>query len=96
LHTLYPKEVTSNSALLGGYIINSSEDIHPVTEKGICYDTSPDPTTKSIVVILGSGDEEFSATVENLEVGTKYYVRAYAINEFGTSYGEEYIFCTND
>ena len=63
-----------------------------VSEAGFVYSTSAHPTT--------SGNKAKSASVTSLAATidvageTTYYVRAYAINELGTSYGEEVSFTT--
>ena len=65
-----------------------------VTERGICYSTSANPTTASTKVTSGTGSGAFSVNLTDLSDSTTYYVRAYAINRKGTSYGEEYSFMT--
>lgn len=60
-----------------------------VTERGICYGTST-PTIKNNKIECGEGKGGFSCMIEDIpDVHAKnYYVRAYATNSFGTSYGE--------
>ena len=59
-----------------------------VTERGICWSTSI-PTIEDQVTQFGGGEGVYSCTVENLDItNTTYYVRAYAINEYGVAYGE--------
>ena len=84
--------ITSNSATIGGNVTN--EGGAEVTEFGIVYSTSPNPTTSSNKKASGSGLRSFSVTLYNLSNGTTYYVRAYAINSEGTSYGEQKSFTT--
>lgn len=45
-------------------------------------------------MVTGSGLGTFSSTISNLEENTTYYVRAFAVNSFGTSYGQEYSITT--
>lgn len=65
-----------------------------VTERGFCYSLSPNPTTADSKTSDGSGIGVFSSSVSGLTPGTTYYVRAYASNSVGTSYGEEMSFTT--
>jgi uncharacterized protein (TIGR02145 family) len=85
--TLYPINITSNSATLGGQVI--SDGNATVTERGVVYSTSQDPTTANIKVIIGAGVGAFSTTVFGLTSGITYYVRAYGINSQGTGYGPQ-------
>jgi hypothetical protein len=85
--------IGTTSAILGGNV--TSDGNSTVTERGICYSTSPGPTTGNSKVANGSGTGTFSATVTGLINNTTYYVRAYAINSFGTAYGNETSFKTS-
>ncbi len=59
-----------------------------VTERGICWSTNI-PTIEDQITQFGGGEGVYSCTVTNLDfVNTTYYVRAYAINEYGVAYGE--------
>ena len=60
-----------------------------VTERGICYGTST-PTIKNSKISCGEGKGGFSCQIEDIpDVHAKnYYIRAYATNRYGTSYGE--------
>lgn len=68
----------------------------PVTEKGLCWGTSPDPTTADKHTLNGMGNEGFTNTIPNLLPSTVYYVRAYAINAGGTGYGNQVSFTTSE
>ncbi len=65
-----------------------------VTERGICYSTSANPTTANTKITSGSGLGEFMCNLTDLQYETTYYVRAYAVNARGTAYGEEVSFTT--
>ena len=65
-----------------------------VTERGVVYSSTPNPTTSNSKVVSGSGKGSFTCSLNDLQVGTAYYVRAYAVNEKGTAYGEEKSFTT--
>lgn len=66
------------------------------TSRGICWDTASMPTTDdSKAEDSGSyGAGAFSKSMTSLGSGTTYYVRAYAINSAGTSYGNQVQFDT--
>lgn len=65
-----------------------------VTEKGVCWSTTQNPTIENERTNDGAGIGEFVSEITNLEPNTTYYVKAYATNEVGTSYGEEKTFTT--
>ncbi len=59
-----------------------------VTERGIVYGTTSNPTVSNNKIVSGSGTGTFSGVTPTLTPGT-YYFRAYATNSAGTSYGSE-------
>ena len=84
--------ITQNSATFGGNV--TSDGGAPVTERGICWSTSQNPTTSDLHTPSGSGTGSFTVNMNGLEPGTTYYVRAYAINSVGISYGNQVSFST--
>ncbi|MBC7125518.1 MAG: DNA/RNA non-specific endonuclease, partial [Bacteroidales bacterium] len=84
--------VTKTAAQCSASIISAGGEI--VTERGFCWSKSPMPTIANNKVALNGGTGSFSATLENLESGTQYYIRAYAITSAGTSYSVERTFIT--
>jgi uncharacterized repeat protein (TIGR02543 family) len=66
----------------------------PVTDRGICWSTSHNPTIVNDYNNGGTGSGSFTAPLGGLALGTTYYVRAYATNSTGTSYGDELSFAT--
>jgi len=78
--------VTNNKWIGGGNNISSSAA--PVTEKGLCWSTSPNPTIANSKTSDGTGTNSFSSRIIFASNST-YYVRAYATNSFGTGYGNE-------
>lgn len=67
-----------------------------VTERGVVANTTGTPTTSDLKFMAGAGGTgAFTASMTSLDAETHYYVRAYAINSVGTSYGEEVEFDTN-
>jgi uncharacterized protein (TIGR02145 family) len=91
--TSTPSSITSSSALMGGNV--SSDGNATVTERGVCYSTSPTPTINNNKVGVGTGNGTFYTTISGLVSNTTYYVRAYAINSQGIAYGNELNFKTN-
>lgn len=77
---------------IGGTV--TVDDQSEVTERGICWSTSPSPTLADNYQAEGVGTGSFELQIENLDQNTKYYVRAYATNREGTAYGNEVIFTT--
>lgn len=87
-------EITTNSAVISG---NVNEDGGAsVSERGICYSNNNYPDINSEKITSGSGLGNFSVTLSNLNSGTTYYARAYAINSIGTSYGSVISFTTEE
>jgi hypothetical protein len=75
--------LTDNSVVLGGTATRNGAG----QERGIVYNTSPNPTISNNKVQMGTGDGPFSGTVSGLSPNTEYYMRAYAKNTVGTTYG---------
>jgi hypothetical protein len=84
--TIAAVNVFTGSAILGGNI--SSEGGAAVTERGIVWSAATTPTLLNNKMLIGSGPGNFSQTVSGLPEGSILYVRAYAINSAGVSYGD--------
>ena len=83
-------EVTKNSAIVGGNVV--SDGGLEISERGVVYSTSQNPTIEDSKVLSGSGLGEFTCNLINLQTGATYYARAYAKNKFYVVYGEEISF----
>ena len=81
-----------HSALTGGNVV--SDGGTPVTERGVCWSTSPNPTVSGNHTTNGTGTGSFTSSLTGLTAGTTYYVRAYATNAAGTAYGSQITFTT--
>jgi hypothetical protein len=93
LTTLPIINITNSSAISGGNI--TSDGGTPVILKGVVWSTSPNPTVSLATKTSdGIGVGEFTSNIPGLEPNTTYYVRAYAINSTGSSYGNELSFKT--
>lgn len=80
-------------AIGGGEVVaNGGLDI---IERGICWSTSPNPTTTGNKLTAGGGMGVFECRMAYLFGSTTYYVRAFAANEAGMSYGNEVSFTTS-
>lgn len=76
----------------GGVVISNGGS--PVTARGVCWSTNSNPSLTDNFTTDGTGDGTFVSSMTGLNMGTTYYVRAYATNSIGTSYGTEEIFTT--
>ena len=93
--TTIPTQITETSAVAGGNV--TSDGGASVSERGVVYSLSANPSIadlSSTIVRSGSGTGAFTCNLSNLQAGTTYYVRAYAINNKGTAYGDEVSFTT--
>ncbi len=85
--------ITNNSAVSGGTII--SDGGCDITEKGVCWNKTGNPVIETDQKSdNGEGSDSFTSNITGLEATTTYYLRAYATNGCGTSYGEEITFST--
>ena len=83
--------ITQTAAVSGGNITNDGGAA--VTVRGVVWSTSSSPTIAlSTKTIDGSGIGSFTSNITGLTANTTYYLRAYAINSLGTSYGGEISF----
>ena len=78
------------TATSGGVITSDGNAI--VSARGVCWGTSPGPTTAGSHTSDGGGLGSFVSSLTGLSGGTLYYIRAYATNSVGTSYGNEFSF----
>ena len=81
--------ITSNSATCGGNV--TSDGNGTVTARGICWSETSEPKINNLYSEEsneGTGTGSFTSSMTNLKANTTYYVRAYATNEAGTSYGD--------
>ncbi len=92
LSTATVSNVTSGEASSGGTITDDGG--FEITERGVVWSTNPSPTTSDSRTFNGVGLGSFVADITGLAPTTTYYLRAYATNSEGTSYGEEVSFTT--
>ena len=85
-------DLTSTTATSGGTVV--ADGGAPVTARGVCWSTTANPTTADNKTVDGTGIGTFTSAITGLASGTTYYVRSYATNSMGTTYGPELILIT--
>lgn len=90
--TILVVNVFERSAESGGLI--TSEGVGPVTARGVCWSTSPNPTIANSRNDEGKGPGRFESFIIGLTSSTVYHVRAFATNHAGTGYGKDVMFET--
>jgi hypothetical protein len=98
VETLFASTITNSTATANGTILDDYGDV--VIESGFVYSLNPQPTINGAGVfkvitapLITMGP--FSVNLTGLSSSTIYFVRAYAINANGTSYGEDISFETD-
>lgn len=88
-------DIGPTTALCSGEVV--SDGNLPVTKRGVCWCFHPQPVIEDDShTIEGQGVGEYESFMEYLLPNTTYYVRAYASNSKGTSYGEDRMFNTKE
>jgi hypothetical protein len=90
LTTSAPDMTNPAQTVFTGTITNYLNDA--ITQKGIVWSTTPAPalgSNESGHTISGAGSSSFTGAISNNPSRVTYYVRAYATNASGTSYGNE-------
>ena len=82
-------DITSTSFSVKGNITKTGGSM--ITSYGHCWAVHENPTTNDKCTNLGRTTEVggYASTATGLAPNTTYYVRAYAVNEFGTSYSSQ-------
>jgi uncharacterized protein (TIGR02145 family) len=79
-------QITGTTSLGGGNIISNGGN--NITSRGVVWSTNPNPTILlSTKTNDGGGNGQFNSNITGLLPNTSYYIRAYATNSNGTSYG---------
>lgn len=84
------ENITASTAISGGQI--TSDGGFPITQRGVCWSTTPYPTISNQKTTNGTGTGYYSSTISGLNLNNStivYYIRAYATNINGTSYGNQ-------
>ena len=92
VRTVDASAITQYAATSGGNVF--SDGGQEVTDRGVCWSVSQNPTTADPHTSDGNGMGVFSSSLSGLTPGTLYYLRAYANNSLGTGYGNQVSFST--
>jgi hypothetical protein len=85
--------VTANSASISASIDKNKGG--EITACGFYYSTVHDtPDSQDVQVSSSTAGNAVTANLTGLEEGQTYYIRAYAVNEAGMSYGDVAVFRT--
>lgn len=90
--TAEPSYITAKSAICGGSVTSADGSYVPMILRGVCWNTSPNPTLNDNYVETENGLGNFTVLLTNLVQGTIYFVRAFAVTTGGTFYGDELSF----
>jgi len=88
VRTIQTSNVTRTSVQVTGNI--SDDGGYPVIRRGFCYSNTTNAPRVGVnpYVTTGSGIGDFDTTIQNLNPGTQYYIRAFAETIAGMSYGD--------
>jgi len=90
VNTTPVKNITITSAWCGGEVISDGSDT--TLTRGLCWSMNTLPTVLDSHTVSSSGTGVFSDSLPDLIAGSPYFVRAYATNSAGTSYGNQVSF----
>jgi len=84
--------ITESSARVEGTI----EDLgnQPLIEVGVCWGENPEPNLEGSYAVTEDISDIFYVEIENLDANTSYYVRTFAKNAMGVTYGDDLFFTT--
>ncbi len=85
-------DIATLSATCGGNITDNGGV--GITARGVCWSISANPTLSDPHTSDGTADGVFTSSITALQPGKAYFVRAYATNAAGTSYGNVVNFTT--
>lgn len=87
--TAVGENLTRTTITTGGQV--TSDGGFPIQERGVVWSAFPYPTLeKDTYTVDGYGTGYYTSRIINVDTSTKtYYIRSYATNKNGTSYGEQ-------
>lgn len=83
---------TERTAMSGGIFTSKGGEV--LTELGVCWSTSANPTIVDSVSLAVTSSNSFTCNITHLNFATAYHVRAFATNSAGTGYGDDVSFTT--
>jgi len=96
---VYITSISDTSIIMEGLI--TTDGGTPILKNGVCWSTSENPTIANNLTIdalptvtYGLQNNYFESSLIGLAPSTRYYLRAYATNKVGTSYGKQLIIST--
>ncbi len=89
ISTLPVSDITGKEAASGGNIFSGIADSY-----GVCWGLQGSPTIGDSFTSDGAGNGVFHSTLAGLKPASLYYIRAYATNTSGITYGDEISFST--
>ena len=92
VQTLGVNQITSQSAVVEAQVTDNGG--MALTARGVAYDTLTNPTLANQFTSDTTMANNYTTQLSGLNGSTTYYVRAYATNALGTSYGNEMMFTT--
>lgn len=93
INTTEISSITPNTAISGGTITDDGGA--SILTRGVCWSTLQNPTVENNKTIDGSGIGSFTSNITGLQLGQRYFVRAYAKNSVCTTYGQQVSFIAN-
>jgi len=93
LTTTTASAITSTTATSGGNV--TSDGGATITARGVCWSTSSNPTVADNKTSDGTGIGTFISSLTSLTANTTYFLRSYATNSVGTTYGNQVTFSTS-
>jgi uncharacterized repeat protein (TIGR01451 family) len=90
--TAAASNIASSSASGGGDV--TANGGATVRARGVCWNTGGSPSIADSHTVENAASGPFTSNLTGLSASTTYYVRAYATNSAGTSYGSEESFTT--
>ena len=86
--------ITNTNAVGGGTVTYDGGST--VTERGVCWATTSNPTFYDYRQQAGTGTGSFTTIFNDLATNTLYHLRAYAVNTSGVGYGADVTFTTTN
>ena len=83
--------ISDNSAIVEGTATISTNGTQIISQ-GVCWSITPSPTIDLVTKTSDNISASFKSSLTGLQASTTYYVRAYATNSAGTTYGSELSF----
>ena len=60
-----------------------------IFQKGVCWSNYKDPAITDMYTVAGTGSSDYESVLPGVDMSARYYIRSYALNGAGISYGPE-------